>query len=105
MKKVIVFLTFLTFSYANLNKNETIFIVKENLADCTGLIKRKCILIKKKNSKKWEYFYDAIEGFKYQKGYRYELLVEVVKNKKVLQDGSVKKYKLIKILKKSKPKK
>jgi hypothetical protein len=80
----------------------TIFIIKEDLANCTGIIEQKCMQVKSENSKNWEFFYDNIEGFNYKQGYRYKLLVEVLNNPHPLQDSSNKKYRLIKILSKQK---
>ena len=104
MKKILLILFLFNFCFSALGENR-VFIVKENLINCVGLIERKCMLVKEEGSKNWKYFYDNIEGFKYQEGYRYKLLIKIVRNKNILQDGSSKKYKLIKILEKLKPKK
>ena len=79
-------------------------VVKEDLASCTGVAPMTCMQVKYKNSKSWELFYGGINGFKYQPGYRYVILVERTKRKNVPADASAYEYKLKKILKKQKMK-
>ena len=79
-------------------------VVKEDLASCTGVAPMTCMQVKYKNSKSWELFYGGINGFKYQPGYRYVILVDRTKRKNVPADASAYEYKLKKILKKQKMK-
>lgn len=74
--------------------------VKENKGDCTGVAPMKCYLVKYYNSKDWENFYAQIEGFKYEEGYRYKLLVKKTKLKNVPADAPSIKYELLRILSK-----
>jgi heat shock protein HslJ len=43
--------------------------------DCVGVAPQKCLLIKEKAQDDWKMFYDHIQGFEYEAGYEYELLV------------------------------
>lgn len=60
-----------------------------------------CYIIKNKNGKN-ELFYDEIEGFQYQWGYSFVLLIEKKMVQKPMEDASFYQYKLIKIVKKEK---
>lgn len=79
-------------------------VVKEDLASCTGVAPMTCMQVKYKTSKSWELFYGGINGFKYQPGYRYVILVDRTKRKNVPADASAYEYKLKKVLKKQKMK-
>lgn len=76
--------------------------VKEDLANCTGVAPTTCMQVKYKNSKNWELFYGNIEGFKYEAGYRYVLLVNRSKRKNIPADASAYIYTLKKVVKKQK---
>jgi heat shock protein HslJ len=45
-------------------------------AECVGAGPQRCMLVRENPDDEWEYFYDSIEGFDYQEGLFYELLVE-----------------------------
>ena len=53
----------------------TMFVGPEQV-DCVGVAPQTCLLIKFEPEAEWQYFYDAIEGFEYEPGFEYELLVE-----------------------------
>jgi len=74
--------------------------VKENKGDCIGVAPMKCYLVKYYNSKDWENFYAPLEGFNYEEGYRYKLLVKKTKLKNVPADASSNRYEVVKILSK-----
>ena len=78
----------------------TILHVDSKLVDCVGEMPMKCMLTKKENESDWSLFYDHIEGFNYEKGYRYTLLVNITEVKNPPQDASSIHYQLIKIIKK-----
>lgn len=48
-------------------------------ADCTGVTKMQCMLVKREGQQDWEYFYSGINGFDYQEGYEYVLEVKTEK--------------------------
>jgi heat shock protein HslJ len=78
--------------------------VKEVQNDCMGVAPQKCLQVKYSNSKDWENFYGTIEGFNYQEGYQYQLRIRRTKLANVPADASSYKYKLVRIVKKTKVK-
>ena len=54
---------------------KTIYVGRE-LVDCVGVANQKCLLVKENPEEEYTLFYDQIEGFEYEKGYEYELLVQ-----------------------------
>ena len=52
------------------------------MVDCVGVAPQQCLLIKENVEDQWQFWYDPIEGFDYEEGFLYELLVEegTVKN-------------------------
>ncbi|MEM8565573.1 MAG: DUF4377 domain-containing protein [Bacteroidota bacterium] len=72
---------------------------------CVGVGSQLCFRAKHAKNlsfMKWEYFYREIEGFNYQIGYRYKLLVNVKKNEQFREDKSTLTYELDRILEKIK---
>jgi hypothetical protein len=70
-------------------------------AECQGEGISQCLLVqegKNMGSDLWTYFYDGIEGFTFEKGTRYDLLVQKEKIDNPPADGSSIRYTLIKIL-------
>jgi heat shock protein HslJ len=53
---------------------KTVFVAPE-LVDCTGVAPQKCMLVKHNPEDEYTLFYDQIEGFKYEEGYEYELVI------------------------------
>ena len=53
----------------------TTLFVASYTAECTGVAPMKCMLVKESPDDDWLYFYDHIQGFEYEEGYEYELLV------------------------------
>jgi len=49
--------------------------VGPELADCQGLVARKCMQVREDPTAPWGNFYSQIEGFTYERGYAYELRV------------------------------
>lgn len=55
-------------------ENLTLF-VGPNLMPCTGLVPRLCLQVKTNAEDAYSLFYDTIEGFEFEQGFEYELLV------------------------------
>ncbi len=51
--------------------------VKHHQVECEGYFVTHCLLTQNENSDEWLYFYDTIEGFNYEWGMNYEILMEV----------------------------
>jgi heat shock protein HslJ len=54
---------------------QSILYVGPNLVDCVGVAPQQCMLVRENPEDDWKYFYDQIEGFDYEEGYLYKLLV------------------------------
>jgi len=77
---------------ANTKENENVltFNIASEKTDCVGSIPMKCLVVN------GEYFYDSIEGFVFEDGHKYELLVERKERKNVPADANKYTYTLIK---------
>ena len=51
-------------------------LVKENTASCVGVTPMDCLQIKYEDQSQWNNFYSNINGFDYEPGYRYVLMVK-----------------------------
>ena len=79
---------------ANSDIQTKMLIIADHLSDCVGVGPQSCMLIKESPEDDWTYFYDQIEGFKYEPGYTYELIVTEIKVENPAADASSMKYKL-----------
>ena len=53
-------------------------LISAKKVDCVGVAPMKCMLVKNDKNSEWSYFYQNIEGFNYQEGNEYELIVEKI---------------------------
>ncbi len=65
----------------------TIYVGPE-LAECVGVGPMECMLVKTDPNDEYEYFYQQIDGFEFEPGYEYELLVQVDQVENPPADGS-----------------
>ena len=79
---------------------KTIFVGPE-LMDCVGIGPQKCMLVRESPDKKWTYFYDNINGFDFEKGYEYELQVQITQIDNPPADASSLRYELVEITSKN----
>ncbi len=63
--------------------------------DCVGVAPQKCLLVKQNPEDEYQLFYNSIEGFEYEEGYQYELLVLVEPVENPPADASSLKYTLV----------
>ncbi len=54
-------------------------IVADKTEDCARMMKQKCYRVQQLPSKEWTLFYDKINGFNYEEGYQYHILVTKTK--------------------------
>ena len=80
---------------------KTLF-VAEQLVDCEGEGPMKCMSVREDGSDDFLLFYDPIEGFSHEAGFRYELKVEVRDVAQPPADGSSLRYRLISVVSKAK---
>ncbi len=62
----------------------------------------KCLRVRSSESADWTLFYESVEGFSFEEGFGYELLVERSSVANPPADGSSVRYRLISVVKKSK---
>ncbi|MCV9929764.1 META domain-containing protein [Flavobacterium sp. LS1R49] len=76
--------------------------VKENKVPCQGVGPMECLQVKYDNKKDWQFFYDHIDGFNFEKGNRYEITVIRTKRQGLIPaDASSYEYKLKSIISKT----
>ncbi len=59
--------------------DKTVYISPKSV-DCVGVAPRQCLQIKENLEDKWTLFYESIEGFNYEPGYLYQLIISQKKN-------------------------
>lgn len=79
---------------------QTLFVGAEQV-DCVGVAPQRCLLVKENAESEYVFFYDAIEGFEWEEGHKYELLVEVTEIDNPPADGSSLQYRLIEVVDKA----
>lgn len=90
-----------------LKEGEVIYWINTEQKDCQGVGRMKCLEIQKGEERKpdgWSLFYSSIEGFQYEPGYIYKLIVkeEKLPADQVPAGASRIRYKLVKQLQKNK---
>ena len=77
------------------------YFVASHRVDCVGEGIRKCLLVKEQPEAEWRAFYDGIEGFEHQEGYRYEILVYETPVPNPPRDASSMAHRLVRIVSKT----
>jgi hypothetical protein len=77
--------------------------VHEARVECQGEAPMLCLQVRRSPDDDWELFYDPIEEFEHEGGYRYELDVEVSTVQRPPADAPSLKYRLVRIVAKQKP--
>lgn len=72
--------------------------VDSKLVDCYGVVPQQCLRVKSIEPARWELLHQGIDGFKYEAGKNYRLLVNSIQLKKPPQDSSSIRYELVKII-------
>lgn len=98
---VIVFLLSITGFSQSVEK--TIYIAPEQ-TKCMGVGPMDCMQVKWSNDGEWQLFYEQIDGFTFEKGYNYKLLIKEEKVENPPADASNVKYTLVKVISKEKAK-
>jgi|SRR5690606_29491309 len=85
--------------------NRVNMMVNSYTVDCVGEAEGTCLLVQEGNmigTENWEYFYyvDSIEGFTYEPGFIYGLIVKKTEIKNPPADGSSLKYELVRVVSK-----
>ena len=74
--------------------------VKHHKSECLGVGPQLCMLVRSTEQDEWGLFYDGIEGFEFEWGYNYELLISVHEVPDPPADGSSREYRLIRTVSK-----
>ena len=85
---------------SNTEVQSKMLIVADHLENCVGVGPQSCMLVKENPEDEWTYFYDQIEGFKYEEGFTYELLVNEIPVSNPAADASSLRYELKNIISK-----
>ncbi|MFV0184547.1 DUF4377 domain-containing protein [Empedobacter falsenii] len=107
MKKVILstilsigFLTSCA-STKQMQQGEELLTIAPETRNCSnGVAKMQCMMVKYTDVDEWQYFYNTIEGFTYEPGFEYQLIVSTTKVENPPADASSINYKLVKVVRK-----
>jgi heat shock protein HslJ len=78
--------------------DEVTMYVGSELVDCTGVAPQQCMQVRTSPDEDWSLFYDQIEGFAFEPGYEYELLVAVSEVPNPPADASRLRYELVELV-------
>ena len=81
------------------SEEKTLFVGAEQV-DCTGVGPQKCLLVKESADAEYTFFYDSIDGFEWEAGYEYELIVRVSEVENPPADASSLSYELVELVSK-----
>lgn len=79
-------------------EEQFVLYVAPHTAECTGMGPQQCMLTRRSPNAEWTYFYDGIEGFTYEPGFVWTLLVHTRTVPNPPADGSSIEYRLLDIL-------
>ena len=96
-----LFLLMIMACTSNTEVQSKMLIVADHLENCVGVGPQSCMLVKENPEEEWTYFYDQIEGFEYEEGYTYELLVNEIPVPNPAADASSLRYELKNIISKT----
>lgn len=96
-----LFLLMIMACNSNTEVQSKMLIVADHLENCVGVGPQSCMLVKENPDDEWTYFYDQIEGFEYEEGYTYELLVNEIPVPNPAADASSLRYELKNIISKT----
>lgn len=80
--------------------NQSIWLVADHRVDCIGVGPMRCMLVKRETDQDWTNFYSGIEGFDYEEGYEYKIIVSEHEIENPPMDASSIRYVLVSILEK-----
>ena len=81
------------------SQGETLYI-NSQLVDCVGVGPMQCMQVRNDEQQAWSLFYQQIEGFQFEPGYRYRLTVSKEQLTDVPADASSLRSQLIKVVSK-----
>lgn len=75
--------------------------IAEQQVPCVGMFPQQCLQVRERSDAPWELFYDGIEGFTYEPGFRYVLRVAERRIPDPPADGSSLAYRLLRVVSKT----
>ena len=78
----------------------TLFVGPEEV-ECFGLGPRTCLQVRESPDEPWRNFFESIQGFDFERGFFYELIVEKRSVSPVPADGSSYRYRLLRVVSKT----
>jgi hypothetical protein len=75
--------------------------VAEQRVACVGTVPQQCLQVRERSDAPWQLFYDGIDGFTYEPGFRYVLRVAERRIPDPPADGSSLAYRLLGIVSKT----
>ena len=103
MKHIMIIAIFLIFALTtaaqeDAEPNETIIHIAPYQQTCIGEAPQECLVVRFEDDDDLSFFYDDIEGFTFEEGFEYTLLVNITELENVPADASSLAYELIEIL-------
>lgn len=77
--------------------------VGPELADCVGVAPQQCLQVKISPNDEYQLFYDTIQGFDYEEGFDYEIVVSRTEVENPPADASKYQYNLVEVVSKTAP--
>lgn len=94
-------LIFLSFTIGcDWGQHTEIIIIGPYVTTCVGAFEQECYLEYNEETQRWEFFYEAIQGFDFEPGYIYRLKVSLHKREEGIQDVGTHAYRLVEVLSK-----
>jgi hypothetical protein len=72
--------------------------VAPTTVECVGEGTQRCLQVREAAHEEWRLFYDHIEGFTFEEGFRYSLRVSRTRISDPVADGSAFRYRLVDVL-------
>lgn len=103
MQHILTIAILLVFAFAVTAQDDTepdqkIIHIAPYQQDCTGVAPQDCLIVRFEDESDLTYFYNEIEGFTFEEGFEYKLLVNVVELENVPADASSLGYELVEIV-------
>ncbi|MDA3614437.1 META domain-containing protein [Polluticaenibacter yanchengensis] len=99
----VVLIAFISMIATEVSAKKKTMYINHQYVNCTGVAPQQCLQVKYNEKDNWQYLYQPIEGFTFEPGNDYEIVVNEKKlcKKRIPADGSSKKIKLVKVVNKT----
>lgn len=105
VKHIITILTLLALSITALAQDENesteqIIHISPYQQECTGVGLQNCLVVRYEDEDELSFFYDSIQGFMFEQGFEYTLLVNITERENPPADASSLQYELVEVVQK-----